>query len=124
MANSRIYVQKSVAPTFIEHFKKLASNRTLGDPTDSNVNHGPQADKAQYDTVHRYLGLAENGPMQNGVSDDGPLIVHPVVLSDQPEDSRVVKEEIFGPVVVINTFETEDEAIKKANDTEFGLYAA
>lgn len=51
-------------------------------------------------------------------------MVIPVTLTDQPEDSPVVKEEIFGPVVVINTFETDDEVVEKANDTEFGLYAA
>jgi aldehyde dehydrogenase (NAD+) len=124
MANSRLYVHKSVASTFIDKFRKLASNRNLGDPTDSEVNHGPQADKVQYDTVHKYIGLASNGAVQNGNSEDEPLIVHPVVLTDQPEDSQVVKEEIFGPVVVINTFETEEEAIQKANDTEYGLYAA
>lgn len=54
----------------------------------------------------------------------GPLMVQPVIFVDQPENSQVVKEEIFGPVVVINTFKTEEEAVSKANDTEFGLYAA
>lgn len=108
----------------MDHFRKFASSRHLGDPTDGEVNHGPQADKVQYETVKRYIGLGGKEPVQNGVTEDGPLIVHPVVLTDQPEDSQVMKEEIFGPVVVINTFETEDEAIRKANDTEYGLYAA
>lgn len=124
MANSRIYVQKNVGSAFIEHFRKLASSRILGDPTDSEVNHGPQADKTQYETVQRYIGLAGKGPVENGTAEDAPLMVQPVILTDQPEDSPAVKEEIFGPVVVINTFESEDEAISKANDTEYGLYAA
>jgi aldehyde dehydrogenase (NAD+) len=127
MANSRIYVQSSIKAAFIEQFRKLASSRSLGDPTKTEVNHGPQADKTQYDTVQRYIKLGKsdaNATTQENESAEGPLLVEPVIFTDQPEDSPVVKEEIFGPVVVINTFETEDEVIEKANDTEFGLYAA
>jgi len=125
MANSRIYVHSSIKSAFIEQFSKLASSRSLGDPTNTEVNHGPQADKTQYDTVQRYIQLGKpDVPAQTSESAVGPLLVEPVILTDQPEDSQVVKEEIFGPVVVINTFETEDEVIGKANDTEFGLYAA
>lgn len=131
MANSRIYVQKGIAKAFIDKFRVFATNRKLGDPTSSDVNHGPQADELQYQTVQKYIMLGKNEGA-TAVEDDvgseskseGPLMVDPVVFLDQPEDSRLVKEEIFGPVVIINTFETEDEAIAKANDTEFGLYAA
>ena len=127
MANSRIYVQSSIKETFIEQFRKLASSRSLGDPTKAEVNHGPQADKTQYETVQRYIKLGNpdaTSPTQTTENSDGPLLVDPVIFTDQPEDSPVVKEEIFGPVVVINTFETEEEVIAKANDNEFGLYAA
>jgi aldehyde dehydrogenase (NAD+) len=125
MANSRIYVHSSIKKAFVEQFSKLASSRSLGDPTKAEVNHGPQADKTQYETVQRYIKLGKPDALaQMSANADGPLLVEPVILTDQPEDSQVVKEEIFGPVVVINTFETEDEVIKKANDTEFGLYAA
>jgi aldehyde dehydrogenase (NAD+) len=135
MANSRIYVQESVAPRFLEAFKKLASNRRMGDPREADVNHGPQADKMQYDTVLKYIAIGkENGGkvvLGGEISGDSKtegaptnLTVHPVIFTDEPEDSRIMKEEIFGPVVVINTFKTEEEAITRANDTEFGLYAS
>ncbi|RDW83529.1 ALDH-like protein [Coleophoma crateriformis] len=136
MANSRVYVQESVKERFLEAFKKMASSRRIGDPTDPSVNHGPQADKVQYDTVLRYIALGkETGNLILGGGLDEParnnytgakgnLTIHPVIFTDQPEDSRVVKEEIFGPVVVINVFKTEEEVIAKANDTEFGLYAS
>lgn len=125
MANSRIYVHSSIRSAFIEQFSRLASSRSLGDPTKPEVNHGPQADKVQYETVQRYITLGKAAsPAHTSDKADGPLLVEPVILTDQHEDSQVVKEEIFGPVVVINTFETEDEVIQKANDTEFGLYAA
>ncbi|KAE9368325.1 aldehyde dehydrogenase [Stipitochalara longipes BDJ] len=132
MANSRIYVQESIRDKFLETFKKVASQRRMGDPTDTKVNHGPLADKAQFETVLNYveigkqsggkLILNENGSKANAAAED--LTVHPVIFTDQPEDSKIMKEEIFGPVVVINTFKTEEEVIAKANDTEFGLYAA
>jgi aldehyde dehydrogenase (NAD+) len=131
-ANSRIYVQESVKNHFLETFKKLASTRQMGDPTKVNVNHGPQADKAQYDRVLDYVesGKKSGGSLVLGeahapqTNAQASLIVHPVIFTDQPEDSQIMKEEVFGPVVVINTFKTEEEVIAKANDTEFGLYAS
>ena len=131
MANSRIYVQESIAEKFLAEFKKLAGSRKMGDPSQKGVNHGPQADKVQYETVLKYIdmGKESGGELELGgaAKTDGEaesLLVHPVIFTGQPEDSRIMKEEVFGPVVVINTFKTEEEAIAKANDTEFGLYAA
>lgn len=131
-ANSRVYVQESVKDRFLDTFKRLASSRQTGDPTDVNVNHGPQADRAQYETVLKYvdIGKKSGGSLFLEGNPDLPttdtvtsLTVHPVIFTNQPEDSQIMKEEIFGPVVVINTFKTEEEAVAKANDTEFGLYA-
>jgi aldehyde dehydrogenase (NAD+) len=131
MANSRIYVQKSVAPRFVEAFKKqFAANARAGDPLDRATNHGPQADEVQYRNVLAYI---EDGKKAGGtlaLGGHGQLdtlngfFVEPTVFLDAPETARITKEEVFGPVVIINTFETEAEAIAKANDTEFGLYAA
>ncbi|KAL2264486.1 hypothetical protein VTJ83DRAFT_6996 [Remersonia thermophila] len=129
MANSRIYVQKSIAPRFIEAFKTKFAAARAGDPLDRITNHGPQADEVQYRTVLRYieegkecrkLVLGGNGMFEttNG------FFVEPTVFLDVPETARIAKEEVFGPVVLISTFETEAEAISKANDTEFSLYAA
>lgn len=129
MANSRIYVQKSIAPQFVEAFKTKFATARAGNPLEKETNHGPQADEVQYRNVMMYieegkksgtLALGGNGKLEttNG------FFVEPTVFLDTPEESRIVKEEVFGPVVIINTFETEAEAIAKANDTEFGLYAA
>jgi aldehyde dehydrogenase (NAD+) len=132
-ANSRIYVQETIKNKFIESFSRLAKSRTLGDPTDLDVNHGPQADKTQYETVKRYIALGKEeagdsiDTSTNTATDSNDtesLHVHPVIFTDVPENSRITKEEIFGPVVIINSFTTEAEAIAKANDTEYGLYAS
>lgn len=129
MANSRIYVEKSIAPKFIEAFTKQFADVKQGDPTSADVTVGPQADEVQYKNVTSYieegkktstLALGGKGKLD---STNG-YFVEPTVFLDTAEDARIQKEEIFGPVANINTFETEEEAIKKANDTEFGLYAS
>ena len=130
-ASSRLYVQDSIKDKFVEAFTRVAKARKLGDPTVPGVNHGPQADRTQYETVQKYISLGKeeaNSTIDTGVgatnNDTSPHHIHPVIFIDVPEDSRLTKEEIFGPVVIINTFSTEEEAIAKANDTEFGLYAS
>lgn len=128
MANSRIYVQESIKEKFLEAFQKLASSRKIGDPLAAGINHGPVADETQFKTVLKYIDIGKkSGKMVMGEEQDTSsknFTIKPVIFTDQPEDSQIMKEEIFGPVVVINTFKTEEEVIAKANDTEFGLYAA
>ena len=95
MANSRIYVHSSIRTAFIEHFRKPASSRSLGDPTNTEVNHGAQADKTHYATAQRYIKLGypdANALTKTNESADKPLLVEPVIFTDQPEDSSVVKE--------------------------------
>jgi aldehyde dehydrogenase (NAD+) len=97
MANSRIYVQETIKDKFVEEFRKLAANRKLGDPTNGEINHGPQADEQQYSTVKKYIEMGkqsgktvtEEAQVESGVN--GALMVNPVVFVDQPEDSKVMK---------------------------------
>lgn len=134
MANSRIYVEESIADRFVERFKAKAASVAAGDPLDPATTHGPQADAAQWDTVQRYLEIGKTsgdlamGGTTNvaGLSDAGAkgYFIEPSVFLRTPEDAVIMKEEIFGPVVNINTFKTEEEVLAKANDSEFGLYAA
>lgn len=128
MANSRIYVQESIAPQFIETFRKKFQGVKAGDPTVQETNHGPQADEIQYNNVKAYIEAGkESGTLILGadpVSSVKGYFVNPTIFTETPEDAKIMKEEIFGPVVNINTFKTEDEVIKKANNTDFGLYAS
>lgn len=131
MANSRVYVQRGVAARFVEAFKaKFAAGARAGDPLDRETNHGPQADEAQYRSVMAFIeeGRASGGTLALGgagrLESTNGYFVEPTVFVDVPEQARIAREEVFGPVVVINTFETEEEAVAKANDSEFGLYAA
>lgn len=130
-ASSRIYVQERIKDKFIGAITRVAKTRKLGDPTKPGINHGPQADKTQFDNVQKYIELGKDEA--GSTIDTGAGItneeasshhIHPIIFTDVPEDSRLTKEEIFGPVVIVNTFSTEEEAIAKANDTEYGLYAS
>lgn len=129
-ASSRLYVQDSIRDKFVEAFTKTAKARKLGDPTTTGINHGPQADKTQYEAVQKYIAIGKKeagstiDTAAGANTDVSENHIHPVIFTDVPEDSRLTKEEVFGPVVIINTFKTEEEAIAKANDTEFGLYAS
>ncbi|KAF4443387.1 putative aldehyde dehydrogenase [Fusarium austroafricanum] len=128
MANSRIYVHESVAETFIKLFKEKFDAIVAGDPTDENTDHGPQADGIQYNTVRSYIEEGKaSGKRISGIDHDptpNGYLIHPTIFVETKEDAKIMKEEIFGPVVNINTFKTEAEVLSKANDTEFGLYAA
>lgn len=129
MANSRIYVQDTIADRFIDAFKKTFGAVSAGDPLEPGTNHGPQADEVQYQNVRRYIEQGKStGELILGgepaESDGKGYFVSPTIFKNQPEDAVIMKEEVFGPVVNINVFNTEEEAIQKANDTEFGLYAA
>ncbi|KAG5665477.1 hypothetical protein KAF25_009602 [Fusarium avenaceum] len=129
MANSRVYVQESVSDKFVEGCKKALATVKAGDPTEKGVNHGPQADKTQYETVMSYIDegkksgtLALGG--EGNLDKTGGFFVEPTIFLNTAEDAKIMKEEVFGPVVNINIIKTEEEAIAKANDTEYGLYAA
>jgi aldehyde dehydrogenase (NAD+) len=128
MANSRIYVHKSVAERFISLFKKNLEYVRMGDPTNPDVNHGPQADEVQFKTVKRYIEMGKrDGKLILGgeeLPEHKGYFVPPTIFTDTPEDAQIMKEEVFGPVVNINVFESESEVIQKVNATEFGLYAA
>lgn len=128
MGNSRIYVQDTIAERFIDSFKSKFVTAKIGDPTSPETNHGPLVDKFQYDKVLEYLKIGKKeGKVVLGdehyTNGDG-YFIKPTIILETPEDSRIMKEEVFGPVVNINVFKTEEEALAKANDTEYGLYAA
>jgi aldehyde dehydrogenase (NAD+) len=128
MANSRIYIQESVADSFIDAFKKKFAAVTAGDPLLTTTNHGPQADEIQFNNVQTYIEAGKkSGTMILGGGDPVAktgFFINPAIFTNTAEDAKIMKEEIFGPVVNINVFKTEEEAVRKANDTEFGLYAA
>lgn len=127
MANSRVYVHASVAERFVELFKESFKAVRLGDPLDPEVNHGPQADHAQYNIVKKYFEMGkQDGKLAiGGVPEDTVgYFIQPTIFLDTPENAQIMKDEVFGPIVNINVFTNEEEVIRMANDTEFGLYSS
>lgn len=125
---SRVFVQESIADKFInllkESFETASKSGIIGDPSDKNTQIGPLADKAQFARVMEYLEIGKkDGELVTGGIQRGKngLFVEPTIFKNTPNGSRIVQEEVFGPVVTVQTFKNEEEAIKMANDTVFGL---
>lgn len=126
VAASRVYVQKAIAEEFIEEYTKRmkAAASDFGDPQDPNIKLGPMVDQAQLDRVKAIVerGKSEAELVVGGAQlGDTGCYMEPTVFLNPKDDAEIYKNEIFGPVSIIKTFETEEEVLKLANDTEFGL---
>ena len=127
-AGSRVIVESSVKDELFHHLAQFVKNFKVGDPLNPETMMGPLVSKVQRDRVNSYLDLiGENneelifgGAKSNG--DD--LFIQPTLVSNVSNDSRLAKEEIFGPVLVAIEVSDEAEALKVANDSEYGLAAA
>src|SRR3984957_9746196 len=129
----RIYVERPLFERLVTALKKKAEELRLGWPTDESTTTGPLISKNHREKVLGYYQLARNegativtggGAPHFGDSRDSGFYAEPTILTGLPESARCVKEEIFGPVCHIAPFDTEEEAIAKANDTKYGLAAS
>lgn len=128
-ASSRVYIHTAVAEEFLKSLKAtMALMGRSGDPLVEGTSRGPQADKLQFERVMSYLDLAKQSGVTVALGGDREgntgYFIAPTILTDVPEGSRLTKEEIFGPVLIVNTFSEEEDVLKKANATEYGLYAS
>jgi aldehyde dehydrogenase (NAD+) len=128
MAGSRLIVHESVHDELVRLVAERAASIRLGDPNDPGTEMGPVANGPQYEKVLGYLRTARDEGATvayGGAADEGlgGYFVKPTVLSVQPTDT-VFREEVFGPVLSAVTFTDEDEALKLANDTPYGLAGA
>jgi aldehyde dehydrogenase (NAD+) len=128
-ATSRILVQQDIYDEFIEKFKaQVKEVSVIGDQWDPKTFQGPQVTRTQYDRVLSFIetGKSEGATLLcGGKAKDGKgYFILPTVFTDVKDNMRVYREEIFGPVVTISTFATEEEAINRANDTTYGLGAS
>ncbi len=125
MAGSRLIVQDTVHDELVRLVSERASTLRLGDPLEPSTEMGPVANQPQYERVVRYLRTAADEGAQTvcGGPDDelGGLFVRPTILTGVDPEATVVREEIFGPVLTVQAFSDEAEAIRLANDTPYGL---
>ncbi|GAA0936195.1 aldehyde dehydrogenase [Pseudonocardia zijingensis] len=129
MAGSRLIVHADVHDALIEKVVARANSIVLGDPTEADTEMGPVANRPQYEKVLGYLqgAAAEGATFACGGEPDaerGGLFVKPTVVTDVTPENTIVREEVFGPVLAAYTFTDEDEALKLANDTPYGLAGA
>jgi 1-pyrroline-5-carboxylate dehydrogenase len=130
-ATSRVYVQKEVKDKFLAALKERVAKLSVGDPRNKQAFMGPVINEKAVEKFQSSVADAKQsgarllvggsilreGPMQKG------FYVSPTVVADLPEDHHLVREELFVPFVVVNEFSTIDEALAKANATEYGLTA-
>lgn len=127
IAAKRFFVHASVAQRFQEAFVERSAALRMGDPLDSETQLGPLARAAVRDSVHQQVqeALSQGGKLlTGGVIPDGPGYFYPpTVIAGLDAGAPIAQEEIFGPVALLFTVNSEEEAIKKANATEYGLGA-
>ncbi|MDO9407751.1 aldehyde dehydrogenase family protein [Patulibacter sp.] len=125
-AGSRIYAHRSVYDEVVAGLSKAAEAIKVGDGFDPDSFIGPLVSKQHHEKVTGYVDLGrEEGTVASGgtYAKDGGYFVTPTVFTNVTDESRVVREEIFGPVVSVLPFDDTDEVIRRANDTRYGLTA-
>ena len=124
-AGSRLLVQEGIAGKLTKKLKERMETLIVGDPLDKNTDIGAINSKAQFERISEYieLGKAEGAEIyqtKNGLPENG-YFCRPTLFSGVSQSNRIVQEEIFGPVLTIQTFRTPSEAVEKANNTPYGL---
>ncbi|WP_170376279.1 betaine-aldehyde dehydrogenase [Ruegeria atlantica] len=124
---TRVFVQKGIKETFLNRLSERLATAKIGDPLDEEVNFGPMVSENQMNIALGYIkkGKAEGARLVFGgerIEGDG-FYMQPTVFADVTDDMTIAREEIFGPVMSVLDFDTEEEVLARANDTEFGLAA-
>ncbi len=126
-AGSRLYVQESVYQQVIKKLKDRMETLIVGDPLDKNTDIGAINSRQQLDNINKYLKIGQQeGAEMYQSSCDLPkrgFFCRPTIFTNVSQSNRIAQEEIFGPVLTIQSFRTDDEVIEKANNTPFGLSA-
>jgi aldehyde dehydrogenase (NAD+) len=126
-AGSRLFVQESVYNTVLRKLKDRMETLIVGDPLDKNTDIGAINSRTQLDTINKYvaIGNKEGAEMYQSscpIPDKG-FFFRPTLFTNVAQSNRIAQEEIFGPVLAIQTFRTDEEVIEKANNTPYGLSA-
>ena len=124
---TRVFVQRGILPAFLARLKERTETATIGDPMDEATNFGPMVSQNQLDITLGYIekGIKEGATLITGgkAHARGGLYIEPTVFADVTDDMTIAREEIFGPVMSVLTFDSENEVLARSNDTEFGLAA-
>ena len=126
-AGSRLYVQESIFKRVVQKLKDRLETLIVGDPLDKNTDIGAINSRQQLDTINNYLKIGKlEGATIYQSSCSLPrkgFFCRPTLFTNVAQSNRIMQEEIFGPVLAIQSFRTDDEVIEKANNTPYGLSA-
>ncbi len=128
---TRVFVQRGLHDRFVERLVERTKTIRIGDPLDPETQMGPLVSKLQHEKVTGYIatGVTEGATLATGGSVpslqgfEGGFFVEPTVFTNVADTMRIAREEIFGPVMTVFSFDDEVEVVARANDTEFGLAA-
>ncbi|XP_044476242.1 betaine aldehyde dehydrogenase 1, chloroplastic [Mangifera indica] len=129
-ATSRLLVHESIAAEFLDELVKWAKNIKVSDPLEEGCRLGPVVSEGQYEKILKFISNAKNEGATIFYGGARPqhlkkgFFVEPTIITDITTSMEIWREEVFGPVLCVKTFSTEDEAIELANDTHYGLGAA
>ncbi|MEM1437070.1 MAG: aldehyde dehydrogenase family protein [Pseudomonadota bacterium] len=124
IAMKRLYVHDSIYDETVDELAKLADEAVIGDGLEQGTTHGPLQNRMQFEKVKELLEDARaNGKIAAGgeVPDRDGYFIRPTIVRDVEDGSRIVDEEQFGPVLPVIRFESEDDAVARANSSEYGL---
>jgi aldehyde dehydrogenase (NAD+) len=131
IAGSRLLLQRSIHDRFVEEIVNMASQARIGDPMLAATHVGPIATRPQFEKVLEYIEIAKSegahcvlgGGAYTGPGAHGGRFVAPTIFTGVHNQMRIAREEVFGPVLAVIPFDTEEEAFQIANDTPYGLAA-
>jgi aldehyde dehydrogenase (NAD+) len=131
LAGSRLLVQDSIHDAFVDKLVEITRTARMGNPLDAETQIGPVTTRPQYQKVLNYIDIANAGGARlvtGGKAASRPecgdgWFVEPTIFTGVTSDMRIAREEVFGPVLSIMRFKDEEEAIRIANDTIYGLAA-
>ncbi|KAJ5714545.1 Aldehyde dehydrogenase [Penicillium malachiteum] len=126
-AGSRVLVQEGIYDKFVARFQERAAKNQLGNPFEESTFQGPQVSQLQFDRIMEYIdhGKNEGATVALGGERHGDVgyFIKPTIFTDVTPEMKISQEEIFGPVIVVQKFKDEAEAIKIGNSTAYGLAA-
>jgi betaine-aldehyde dehydrogenase len=124
---TRVFVQKGIKAAFLKRLAERTAAIVMGDPLNEATQMGPLVSASQRAKVLAYIETAKSEGATlitgGGQAGQGGCFVQPTVFADVTDGMTIAREEVFGPVMAVLDFDTEDEAIARANATEFGLAA-
>lgn len=132
MAGSRLLLQSGIHDAFVERLVEFARSAKIGDPADPGTQIGPIVTRLQFEKILNYVEVAKQDGatlIHGGHPLTGPgygqgQFVAPTIFTDVTPDMRIAREEVFGPILSVMRFEDEDDALRIANDSDFGLAGA